>query len=105
MFVAMNRILVNSEYQEQFEERFANRMREVDKMKGFVRNQVLRPVTPDDPYIVLTMWESKEDFESWINSDAFQKGHAHSGTLPKEAFLGRSKLETFEVVLDTALEG
>ena len=102
MFVVMNRISVNPDYTEQFEERFRNRAGEVDKMKGFVRNQVLRPDNLDDPYIVLTYWESKADFEAWVNSDAFRQGHARSGTLPPEAFRGHSKLESFEVILDSA---
>lgn len=102
MFVVMNRIPVNPEYKEQFEERFRNRAGEVDKMPGFVRNQVLRPVKPDQPYIVLTMWRSQADFEAWVNSESFQKGHARSGTLPREAFAGQNKLESFEVILDTA---
>lgn len=104
MFVVMNRISVNPGYQEQFEDRFANRAGEVDKMKGFVRNQVLRPDNPGQPYIVLTVWESKVDFENWVNSEAFTKGHARSGTLPKEAFQGPNKLESFEVILDTDLD-
>ena len=103
MFVVMNRIMVNPEYKDQFEERFANRAREVDKMPGFMRNQVLRPANLDDPYIVLTMWRSKKDFEAWVNSEAFKKGHAKSGTLPPEVFLGHSELESFEVILDTAV--
>jgi heme-degrading monooxygenase HmoA len=101
MFVVMNRIPVNPDYAEQFEERFRTRAGEVDKMPGFVRNQVLRPANADDPYIVLTVWASKVDFENWVNSEAFRKGHARSGTLPKEAFLGQSQLESFEVILDT----
>jgi heme-degrading monooxygenase HmoA len=101
MFVVMNRISVNSDYTEQFEERFRNRAGEVDKMKGFVRNQVLRPGNPDDPYIVMTYWDNKADFEAWVNSEAFQKGHAKSGTLPPEAFRERAKLENFDVILDT----
>ena len=36
-------------------------------------------------------------------TDAFQKGHAKSGTLPHDAFKGHSKLESFDVILDTAL--
>jgi heme-degrading monooxygenase HmoA len=104
MFVVMNRIPVNPEYAEQFEERFRSRAGEVDKMKGFVRNQVLKPAGPDSPYIVMTFWESQEDFEAWVNSEAFHKGHARSGTLPREAFLGPSKLETFAVILDTGSE-
>jgi heme-degrading monooxygenase HmoA len=104
MFVVMNRIPINREYKAQFEERFTQRAREVDKMPGFVRNQVLRPANPDDPYIVLTVWQSKENFEAWVNSEAFQRGHAKSGTLPREAFSGHSKLESFEVILDTKTE-
>ena len=102
MFAVMNRIPVNPEYNDQFEERFRNRAGEVDKMEGFVRNQVLRPDNPDDPYIVLTYWESKADFEAWVDSDAFKKGHAKSGTLPHDAFRGHAKLESFEVILDTS---
>ena len=103
MFVVMNRIAVNPDYAGQFEERFRSRAGEVDKMKGFIRNQVLRPTAPDQPYIVMTFWKSKEDFEAWVNSEAFQRGHAKSGSLPREAFSGPSKLETFEVILDTAV--
>jgi heme-degrading monooxygenase HmoA len=72
-------------------------------MPGFVRNQVLRPGNPEDAYVILTVWESRADFDAWVNSEAFQKGHAKSGTLPREAFSGHSKLETFEVILDTAV--
>ena len=102
MFVVMNRISVNSEYAGQFEERFRARAGEVDKMPGFVRNQVLRPVNSEDPYIVMTFWKSRQDFDNWVESDAFRKGHARSGTLPPEAFRGHPKLESFEVFVDTA---
>jgi hypothetical protein len=36
-------------------------------------------------------------------TDAFRLAHAQSGTLPHEAFIEHSKLESFEVILDTAL--
>lgn len=101
MFVVMNRIPVNPEYKTAFEERFRNRAGEVDKMPGFIRNQVLRPDKPDEPYIVMTYWRSKQDFDSWVESDAFKKGHARSGSLPQEAFKGPAKLESFEVILDS----
>lgn len=101
MFVTMNRIFVNDEYVNQFEERFRERAHEVDKMEGFIRNLVLRPKSADEPYVVMTFWRSENDFKNWVNSDAFRKGHAKSGTLPKEAFSTESHLETFEVFLDT----
>lgn len=105
MFVVMNRIPVSPEFQEAFEERFRSRAREVDRMPGFVRNWVLRPVDPENPYVVVTVWESREAFEAWTRSEAFQRGHARSGTLPREAFRGVSKLERYELILDSAVEG
>ena len=101
MFVVMNRISVNPNYAEQFEDRFRNRAGEVDQMEGFVRNQVLRPANPADPYIVMTFWQSQADFDNWVNSDAFKQGHARSGTLPPETFRGHPKLESFELFLDS----
>ena len=102
MITVMNRIAVNPEFAEQFEERFSNRARMVDEMPGFISNQVLRPVAPGDPYIVLTLWESREQFDAWTHSDAFAQGHARSGTLPKEAFSGPNKLELHELIQDSS---
>jgi heme-degrading monooxygenase HmoA len=70
-------------------------------MQGFEANLVLRPTSPDEPYVVLSFWDSQENFEAWTQSDAFRKGHARSGSLPKEAFTAPSVLEVHEVFLDT----
>ena len=67
----------------------------------FISNQVLRPVNDDDPYVVSTLWESRKDFENWVDSEKFRKGHAQSGTMPKEAFTQSNKLELHEVFLDS----
>lgn len=105
MISVANRIYVSAEYREAFEDRFKNRARMVDGMPGFITNYVLRPTEEGDPYIVFTLWESMEAFEGWVNSDAFRKGHAKSGTLPKEAFSGPNKLEIHEVFLDASRKG
>ena len=102
MITVANRIFVAPEYAEQFEEAFRKRAGLVDGMPGFISNQVLRPVNPGDPYIVLTLWNSRADFEAWIRSDAFIQGHAKSGSLPKEAFSAPNKLEVHEVVQDSS---
>ncbi len=102
MITTANRIFVNPDYADLFEENFRNRAGLVDRMPGFVSNQLLRPVNPGDPYIVLTVWESREHFENWVRSDAFRLGHARSNTLPPEAFTAPSKLELHEIVLDTS---
>ena len=98
MFVVMNRIPVNLDHADAFEERFKDRAALVDNMPGFVSFNLLRPAGEGDPYIVETYWESKGHFENWTNSEEFKQGHAQAGQLPREAFLGHPKLETFEVV-------
>jgi len=101
MITVANRLFVDPAYAEQFEARFRDRAGLVDRMPGFISNQVLRPVNPGDPYIVLTWWESRETFRAWTESDEFRQGHARSGTLPKEAFTGPNKLEVHEVFQDS----
>lgn len=106
MFVTMNRIAVNAEYAGLFEQNFLERARLVDTMPGFVRNQVLRPTNlAEQPYIVMTFWDSKDSFVRWVESPQFKEGHARSGNLPREAFREQSRLETFQVFTDSAEAG
>jgi heme-degrading monooxygenase HmoA len=102
MITVANRIFVAPEYAEAFEERFHNRAGHVDTMPGFIMNQVLRPVNPGDPYVVLTLWETRAHFEAWVGSDAFRQAHARSGALPGEAYTGPNKLEVHEVIQDSS---
>lgn len=101
MIVTCNRIPVKPEYAAAFEERFADRSTLVDGMKGFISFQLLRPTKAEDPYVVMTFWESQEDFKAWTESEAFKEGHARSGRLPSDAFLGHPKLEIYDVLQST----
>jgi heme-degrading monooxygenase HmoA len=98
MIATSNRIPVNPAYGEAFEQAFKDRANLVDGMPGFVSFQLLRPTKDGDPYIVMTIWESREAFEGWTSSEAFREGHAKSGTLPREAFLGHPELEIHEII-------
>jgi heme oxygenase (mycobilin-producing) len=102
MITVANRIYVSPEFGAAFEERFRDRAGLVDRMPGFISNMVLRPVNEGDPYVVFTLWESRQDFLNWVRSDEFVKGHARSGTLPKEAFTKANVLEVHEVVQDSS---
>jgi heme oxygenase (mycobilin-producing) len=102
MITVANRIFVDPAFAARFEDRFRNRAGLVDRMPGFVSNQVLRPVNPGDPYVVLTWWESREAFRAWTESESFREGHARSGTLPREAFTGPNVLEVHEVLQDSS---
>lgn len=101
MIVTCNRIPVNPDHAAAFEERFADRSTLVDGMPGFISFQLLRPKDPQDPYVVMTFWETEEAFRAWTESDAFKEGHARSSTLPRDAFLGHPKVEISEVIQST----
>ena len=102
MITVANRIYVAAEFSEDFERVFRERAKLVDEMPGFISNQVLRPVNEGEPYIVFTIWNSRQDFLNWVRSDAFVKGHAQSGSLPKEAFFKPNVLEMHEVIQDSS---
>jgi heme oxygenase (mycobilin-producing) len=61
------------------EQRFATRAGEVDKVDGFESFELLRPTEGTDRYLVITKWRDEESFQAWMNSAAFQKGHARAG--------------------------
>lgn len=95
MFCVMNRVPVAPEWRQAFEERFQQRAGQVELQPGFVRMAVLRPTSEDTPYVVQTLWQDQAAFEAWIGSDDFKQAHANP--LPKEAYNGQGKMESFEV--------
>ena len=95
MIVVANRISVAKGFEKAFEERFKNRARKVDKMPGFIRNEVLRPVGTE-PYVIVTHWKNKESFEAWTESEEFKE--AHKSRPPSDMFSGASAFEMHEVI-------
>ena len=103
MFVTMNRFTIDPKHWSDFEERFKQRAGLVEGEPGFIRNAVLRPEAGfSDQHVVMTLWESRADFENWTKSEAFRKAHEKAGQTPKEWFIAPSKLEIFESVTDSA---
>ncbi len=75
MFVAINFISCPEDYKARFEQLFADRVRAIDTMPGFVEMEVLRQKDGEGPYLVLSHWESEEQFREWVKSPAFIEGH------------------------------
>ncbi len=69
MYVVMNRVPVAPGWEHAFEERFRQRAGQVERNPGFVRMEILRPETPDAPYVVNTVWESEDAFQAWVGSE------------------------------------
>lgn len=106
MFIAMNRITVQPDYTDRFEYLFSTRAREVDQEQGFIDAKILKPMKDGQPYIVMTTWETQDDFDRWVKTGAFLKGHNRGfadmdmarkdgRTMPMS-----SDVETYEVFAD-----
>ncbi|MDE2803057.1 MAG: antibiotic biosynthesis monooxygenase [Chloroflexota bacterium] len=94
--VKINAITPTEGMEGELEARFGRRAREVEHMEGFEGFELLRPVEGDDRYFVYTRWRSEEDFQRWVNSEAFNRGHAQrDGNVPVAT---HSALLSFEVV-------
>lgn len=59
----------------ELEGRFAARAGAVDQEPGFEEFMLLRPVSGENRYFVVTRWESEEAFQTWKNGQAFGAAH------------------------------
>ena len=73
--VKINAITPVEGMESELEARFGGRARDVDNMEGFEGFALLRPVKGESRYFVFTRWRSEEDFQRWVNSDAFRRRH------------------------------
>jgi len=95
--VKINAIEVPEGAGPELESRFAARKHAVDSAPGFEGFQLLRPVSGDNRYFVVTTWDSEESFQAWRENGAAAAhgGHGANGKAPVAT--GASLLE-FEVV-------
>jgi len=78
--VKINAIEVPEGMGAELEKRFGARVGEVEKMPGFEGFELLRPTGDGETrYFVVTHWRSVEDFETWVASDDFGRGHSGAG--------------------------
>src|SRR5438309_10206260 len=74
--VKINAIEVPEGAGPELERRFANRLHAVDGQPGFISFELLRPVSGETRYFVLTHWEDEESFQAWRTGPAIE---AHAG--------------------------
>lgn len=103
-FVAINYITCDADYRRRFEELFATRAKAIDKMPGFHFMEVLKPQTENDPYLIVSHWDSEDNFKAWTNSPEFIEGHKRGfEDIRKAKEEGRkppmsSSFKTYEVI-------
>ena len=100
MYLAMNRFKIAPGFEEGFERIWRERDTYLSEVPGFVSFHLLRGPQTDEYvlYASHTIWESKDAFVAWTESEHFRKAHAQASA-PKGTYLGHPNLETFEAVL------
>lgn len=93
MIAVINRLPVKEGMTDEIVERFASGRGFVQEFPGFVSMEVLRS-NDGDEVMVITRWEDKEAFDSWVRSDAFNAVHGRgSGGMLR----GHPQMSTYEV--------
>lgn len=100
MYIAMNRFRIALGREGDFEELWRKRDSYLDDVPGFREFCLLRGPTDEEATLFAshTVWESREAFEAWTNSESFRKAHAQARA-PEGTYLGHPVFEGFEVVL------
>jgi heme-degrading monooxygenase HmoA len=98
-YVVANRVYVKPEYTEEFEERFRNRVGQIEQQSGFVLMEILKPQSDETPYVVMTHWENELAFRYWIGSEDFKL--AHQNPMARDAFLEGGGIEQYEVIISS----
>jgi len=100
MFIAMNRFRIAKGFEKAFEDVWRQRDSYLSEVQGFRSFALLKGPEHDDHtlYASHTIWDSREDFIAWTESDYFRKAHAQASA-PKGTYLGHPELETFEAVV------
>ncbi|TSB46603.1 antibiotic biosynthesis monooxygenase family protein [Alkalicoccobacillus porphyridii] len=75
MYVVMNELHVPSERKAMLTERFAKSADNMSNVPGCLEFLFLNNEKDDGKQVVFTKWETKQDYENWLESDAFQKAH------------------------------
>ncbi len=100
MFIAMNRFKIAQGFEEGFERVWKERDSYLSEVPGFKSFALLKGPGKDDHvlYASHSVWESREAFEAWTESQNFRKAHAQASA-PKGTYLGHPELELFERVV------
>ena len=78
MIAITNSLPVKEGATDQIVERFAESRGSVQDFPGFVSMEVLKS-EEENEVLVITWWENREAFQSWVHSEEFKKAHGQGG--------------------------
>ena len=100
MFIAMNRFRIARGREDVFETIWRERDSYLDGVPGFREFHLLRGPSDEECTLFAShaVWDSREGFQAWVESEAFRKAHGQSRA-PQGTYLGHPQFEGFDVVL------
>ncbi len=100
MFIAMNRFRIAVGRESVFEDLWRQRDSQLDGVAGFREFHLLRGPTDEKATLFAShsVWDSRQDFEAWTESEAFRKAHAQDRA-PEGTYLSHPAFDGFEVIL------
>lgn len=90
----MIQVTVNSGMEEEFERTFRAIAPEIDKSHHLIQHQVIRSLDEPQRFIMLSEWESVDDFDTWERS----QGHRDL-VRPLTTMWHGAQIKKYEVVL------
>lgn len=101
MYIAMNRFRIKSGCEEEFIEIWRSRDTYLDTVPGFKSFHLLQGATDENRTLFAShsIWESRQDFINWTESEQFRKAHAGAGGKTRDIYLGPPQFEGFDAVL------
>lgn len=97
MIVITNRLPVKEGRADEVVERFSVNRGNVQDFPGFVSMEVLRSEDATE-VLVITRWESREAFDSWVNSDSFRAAHNQSSG--SDFLSGHPQMGAYDVAVE-----
>jgi heme-degrading monooxygenase HmoA len=74
--IKINAITVPADSGDELARRFAARAGAVDNQDGFEGFELLKPTDDRTVWLVMTRWRDEDSFQTWVNGQSFQHGHA-----------------------------
>ena len=100
MFIAMNRFRIAEGHEAEFEEMWRQRESFLEGVPGFREFHLLRGPEKDGGtlYASHSVWDSRETFDAWTDSESFRKSHARAKS-PPGMHMGPPNFEGFDAIL------
>ncbi|CAN5880324.1 N/A [soil metagenome] len=97
MIAIMNSLPVKPGAADEIVDRFADSRGNVQYFPGFVSMEVLKS-DDETEVLVITWWEDKAAFQSWVDSEEFKKAHGRGGA--GELLTGHPRMSSYQVAVE-----